>query len=260
MSLTVTSQPNFWESVPFFFGSVSQKKYPTQEIPGDWCHVAVNKLDLKGNPIPEVFHYVMENSTGDLYGVQEKNLGAPSRFITAIKSTTILAAIFPYTICMVAWRFINFSADVFEIAMSVPSQFAADYQPKGIVTALTNGIFHPLTELLRSFTENISKVVRSPFYALAMAFAALYGILIPFEGMKLISKVEKAWHNNVSHRSDIRYSQGSWLSTTLFEDFKAARTGTVFYLGYCMQKRGNLHEKIEGKDRFTLIDHSSCGA
>lgn len=260
MSLTVTSQPNFWERVPFFFGSVPQKKYPTQEIPGDWCHVAVKKLNSKGKPIEEVFHYVMENSTGDLYGMQNQSHRPPSRLIIALKSATLFAGVAPYAICMVVWRIINFSADVFEIAVCVPSQFAADYQIKGMVTALSNGVFHPLTDLLHSFAENVTKVVRTPFYAIAMAFAAIYGILIPFEGMKLISRVEKAWHNNVSHRSDIRYIRGSWLSTTLCEDFKLARSGTVFYLGYCMQKRGNLYEKIEGKYRFTLIDHSSSGA
>lgn len=260
MSLTVTPQPTFWESVPFFFGSVPKKAYPTQEVPGDWCHVAMKKLDSEGKPIEEIFHYVMENSTGDLYGMQEKDHGAPSRLITVLKSTAILMGIPLYTICMIAWRPINFLADICELAMKAPSQFTADFQTKGIATALFNGVVQPICEVLPSFAENISRVVIAPLYALAMAFAALYGMIIPFEGMKLISQIEKSWHGNVSHRSDIRYIRRSWLSTTLCEDFKAARSGTVFYLGYCMQKRGNIHEKIEGKNRFTLVDHPSSEA
>lgn len=259
MAHTVVVQPveqrSFCDGIPFFFGSVPKKVRYDQEIPGDWCHVEVEKVDKAGErwgtDSGEPFRYLMENSTGDLYGIQGE---APfSRPMTAVKCAGLCVGTPFYAICMVAWRIINFTADCTECILQMPAAFACSYRGKGLLLTLLETAIGVGSCFLHSLAENVAAVVKIPFYATALSFAALYGVLIPFEGMKWVGYIESRWHGGVSYRADVRYRNRSLLSATLFEEYAQAREGGVLFLAFCMQKRGNIGDRIKGKYRFALI-------
>ena len=258
MSLSAVPQPTFWQSLPFCVGTTFEKTYSSQEAPGDWCTITVKKLDEDGKPLNDLHRYVMENSTGDLYGMQDKLHGPPTRFTVAVKSGGICLITSFYAVLLVVWEHINLLADLSEIILKAPGNLAKDYQTKGVISALCNMAVVPLCQAACSFAEYVAQVAKAPIFAIGLIFASFYGIFIPFEGMKQISQIESAWHGGATYKSDVRYKKGgSYLCTTLFEDFKSARSGSVLFLGYCMQKRGNIDELIKGKKRFTLVDQSS---
>ena len=256
MALSGVSEASFLQRVPFFFGSVPVKTHIEQVIPGDWCSVTVQKRGSNGEVLDEPFSFIMENSTGDLYGIQSPS-GAPSRFFTSVKCAFIATGVLLYIPLMMAWRPINCVADIVETFLASPKLLADEYANKGLFVAMCNRVTADLSAVMESLARNVSKLVLTVLYAFPLLFAACYGVILPYEGMKQISIIESALHGNATYRSDIRYQRGSWLSTTLIEDFKAARTGQVFFLAYCMQKRGNIEEEVKGERRFTLITPTS---
>lgn len=221
----------------------------------DWGHVTVKKRDLDGTLVEKPFRYLMEKSTGDLYGIQGTD--PPTRSIVAIKSAAICVGSLFYPMLVVAWKVMSFFADLTELGLNAPAAFSQKYSTKGFVVAITEVGATAVCTSLHSLAELVAGCAKIPFYATALFFASLYGILIPFEGMKWISKIESQWHEGATYQSDIRYNNVGWLSPTIIEDFKAARAGKVLFLAYCMQKRGNLFEEVNGTPRYTLIKKPS---
>lgn len=90
--------------------------------------------------------------------------------------------------------------------------------------------------------EGIWAVVRAPFYALKIEFAALYGIFQPLEGKAAIGQIEQDWHQK-SRQSDlgqtVREMPFEVLCLNAFTDAKFPYT---FFLASCMQPIGPLSD------------------
>jgi hypothetical protein len=119
---------------------------------------------------------------------------------------------------------------------------------QGIRTDLYYGRYYEATKIFYReikplpdiFKERMKAIVRAPFFGIGLEFAALSGILRPFHGREYVSLIEKAWHNGVSYKEDLRR-----LPEKKDQDCASCceeiHSGKEFYLAYCFQARGNTH-------------------
>lgn len=92
------------------------------------------------------------------------------------------------------------------------------------------------------FIKGMWNIVRAPFYAIAMEFAALYGVFKPIEGRSLIAKIERGWHR-LSRVEDIRYEEKEVDCSLILKVAGDKDFHATFYLAHCMQPFGNLSDQ-----------------
>lgn len=206
----------------------------------DWKAVSLRKDG--GQPVK----YIQELSTGDLYQYEPLNK-------LATKSFGIMLGTPFYTAGMMITNLIRVVVDVCRLVWKIFADFGSIWKEKGGVAAFAHVFSTLLFELPVAVTHDLWRVVRSPFYGIGLFFAAFYGTFAPLEGRKWIAKVENGWHEGASFRNDVRYHGGclqaceNFQVSKMWENFNA---NSVFYLGYCMQVRGNINEKTAGANRF----------
>lgn len=93
----------------------------------------------------------------------------------------------------------------------------------------------------KRIVEDIWTVVRAPFFAIAMEFAAIYGIFKPVEGRKMIGQIERPWHQ-YSRKHDVRYVDPNQDPLFLLKALADKDFDRTFYLAECMQPYGNLND------------------
>lgn len=87
-----------------------------------------------------------------------------------------------------------------------------------------------------SFAKEVWGIVRAPFYAIKMQFASLYGVFRPFEGLQLLEKAERRWHQK-PRRADLRDDSTSLRGFLTQPDYP-----NTFYLAACMQSLGTVRD------------------
>ena len=158
--------------------------------------------------------YVLEKATGDLY---LPNLEKSELCRIAMKATWIFFFTTLYAVGVMGYS----------------------------LAALALSIHHP-----SQYSEKIWRICLVPLYALAMMGASLYTIACPLEGRKWISSVERSWHQNTPLSKHYPYYR------QLFHPLKVAEklaSGHILFLAPCMQKRGNIKDKIGNECKFKLI-------
>jgi hypothetical protein len=107
-------------------------------------------------------------------------------------------------------------------------------------------LFHlirlPVATLLNlspsTFCKQIWKIVRIPFYFIALECAALYGVFNPLEGRALFGKFESVLHDGKTRREAEQYKKesekGAYWSAIASIDNKSS-----FFAGFCMQPIGS---------------------
>lgn len=214
--------------------------------------------------------YVVEYSTGDLYKVEVLRAGPVRKLfnpncslelIVATKCILISIAILPYMFVMMLWRPISVVSDVFKTCIRFPYRVKKIWEDKKDTFAILDVIKCEASFVLRSFSVNIYRFVISFFYTLPFFVSSCYGIFFPLEGMKKISNIEKSLHEGASYKNDLRLDDKTFFEVVKRELFHTCcsddRKGKVLFLSFCLQKRGNIKDEIEGKKRFTIIKNNA---
>nr|NGX46450.1 hypothetical protein [Chlamydiota bacterium] len=116
----------------------------------------------------------------------------------------------------------------------------------------------------KSGAVNMWRIVRAPLFAVGVMFAAAWGLFSPYEGRKMIGKIEKEWHDGLTFKDDMRMGKDEQFLNKMddckkYSDdcgtcFTEIKTGKVFFLGWCMQVRGNIDAKVAGVAKYTLTN------
>lgn len=253
---------------PLWFAEAPELKHLDEKPSGDWGTVSVLKRDKIGRIAtnyltPKEFLFTIERSTGDLYGIQHaeivdgvKQIVVDSRAVVAIKSAAIFLGTPFYLFGMVFVNLVKIAVDISAIFWRTLPGLVRDFQNKGILSALGNMAMDVVWHIPHEVAQDIWRVVRSPMYAAGMMLAAAYGVIQPFEGRKWMGEIELNWHQGAPYQQDLRYglSEKDYLKISFSEMVKNIWSGKVYYLGYCMQKRGNIEDKVNGVARFRLFD------
>lgn len=137
--------------------ALASKFYETASALNDsenpWNEISVQERDSKGKLAETKATYLYDNETSDLYNLE------PSALKFRAKSLVVIATALPFAIK----AFFTNLAKIF------------------IQTSFTGVI------------NRIYRAVRSPFFAIAMIFAAVTCIYDPIAGRKLMNKIEEKW-------------------------------------------------------------------
>ena len=258
---SIAAPKNDWleSCLPCWFGKIPEKETAVQKMKGDWCRASLFKRGVDGEFLKDsegfskAFNYTLEISSGDLYGIPGDENGAKPHFI-ARKAIGLLIATSFYMLGVMTYHLLKIVTDIGTISVRAFTELSHHFSKKGVLGSMANLVMTLIWEIPSSLLDDLWHIARSPLFAAGILCASLFAVLFPFEGRKWIGKIELAWHDNTSYRMDIRHNKTidqSWnelFSKKFFSDLKA---GKVIYLANCMQKRGNLKEKIRnGEPRF----------
>lgn len=235
---------------PNWFVDPPVKSSPSQKISGDWATVYLYKRKEDGKQFSFDRKYILEISTGDLYGIPEEEPTKPISI--AIKCAGIFLATPFYMLGIMTFHSIVAVVDIASVFWKVIPQLINQLRIKPIVACLGNAYMTVAHELPSKLGADIRRIVRSPFFAIGMLFAAAFGVIYPQEGRKWLGQIEYEWHEGASYRQDIRYRRKyEWSDIYPYAYYCHALEGRIFNLGYCMQKRGNIHDKVQDKLQFS---------
>ncbi|MDN3506457.1 MAG: hypothetical protein P0S96_04435 [Simkaniaceae bacterium] len=226
-------------------------------LAADWSCVDVIKHNEFGKVVtsfgkPVRFQYHKENSTGDLYGIQDSKKGLDTAKVISAKALIILCAAPIYTVGMMTVALVRIALNVSSIFWRILPQFVRNAFIKGPVQALADLTMRVGFDLPLEVIKDLWRIVRSPLYGFGIMLAGLVAIPCPFEGRKWLGRIEGDWHEGLSCNRDIRYGKTPKEIDNLpfSELIWEIQAGKVFLLGYCMYQRGNINDRIAGKPRF----------
>lgn len=104
-----------------------------------------------------------------------------------------------------------------------------------LTTVIEGGTRNQIGAVLK---EGIWTLVRAPFFALRMEFAALYGMFKPLEGRKWVADIESKWHQKAS-RYDLGFAEPDLtLGAFCWGAFADPNFSYTCFLAICMQPFG----------------------
>lgn len=223
-----------------------------------WREVTVHRKNSKGEIIaypsgtPIEFHYIEEVATGNLYVHDAINEGTGSSIEDTekiVRRKCILIAIGApiYAVGLIFTKLFNIALHVGYISYKALRDFAKEWQEKGAAEATKALVLSFIWEIPKAVFLDIWMIVKTPFFAVAMSAASSVGILNPLLGRKLAGSVEYAWHDFISYKQDFRHRKDPEKDPLVTLDEILA--GKTYFLGYCFQKQGNIHE-----ERFIRIE------
>lgn len=239
---------------PCWCSAVPQKTLPDQQVSGDWAQVTVQKYRADGTRIDKIYQYHMELSTGDLYGIPNMRGELDAKSTVAVKAGMMFVATPFYMVGMAVAQLFQAVTAITSIFWKSVPQIKGDYEAKGAMEALANFTFSVVYEIPAKLMHLACRFVLNPFHAGALALACAYTIIKPLEGRVWISKAESAWHEGATYRDDLRYGspdipEGDDLISHIW-------AGKIQFLGWCMQKRGNVQDQVSGVSRFRILETS----
>lgn len=208
----------------------------------------INKLDEHGQPRlfdvvdrtsnqvtrTPLLTYVEDVATGDLYLDEEWH-------VLAVKCTAIALGNPIYALGTEVWYFTKTLLVVVTIAADAIKKIGTQVS-QGELSTVGATCWEWLTETGSALGEGIWGIVSTPFFAIGVEFAALYGIFDQYRGRKWIAAIEHAWQRGASYKEDNQWpvhqeNENCWDS--FVQDIKKART---HYLANCFQVRGNIRD------------------
>lgn len=258
MASTVTSQPDCLQwCLPNWFAPVPKQEDNTTS---DWCEVSFTKRDkdatvIYANGKPAVFTLHLERSTGDLYGRRNHKGQLDRPHEIAWKSFGILVGTSFYAVGGMLCHAAKIIIDITSIFWRYIPQAIHKLWQKGVVLALVDYCFSVCLVVPNEVVKDLWRIVRTPLFALGLMGAAFYGMFSPLEGRKWMARIELEWHEGYDYHFDprSRRSDTECKNSTLEQDIQRLADEEFWYLGYCMQKRGNIDEKVvSGKRKWEI--------
>ncbi len=211
-----------------------------EALPNGWATAAVTFLHRNG--VRETRYEIIDLKTENRYSHE-------SMSITAFKCFELVVGIPLYLATYIGWNLIRMPL----IAVGT------------ILVSLARLIAHPnkiqCVQLLKDIAwtapkriiEDIWTVVRAPFYAIAMEFAAIYGVFKPVEARKMMGQIERSWHQ-YSRKHDVRYQDPNLDPLFILKALTDKDFDRTFYIAECMQPYGNLNDPHIVKEETRFLD------
>lgn len=213
--------------------------HTVETLPDGWKTIAVDVENDKGKI--STYYDQLDLKTGQRYWHEPM-------LTTALKCALLIVVIPIYLFAYVAWHVIR-------------APIAATIVP---IRALNTFLRQPSKDHLRSIglalvweaPKNLGKsvwdIVKAPFYAIAMEFAALCGVFSPTKMRVWVGEIEKQWHG-VDCRKDSRHYWNKTpkdniqkycrrMSNFLWEALTDPNSKNTCYLAFCMQPWGNIKD------------------
>lgn len=100
--------------------------------------------------------------------------------------------------------------------------------------------------------SDLFTLVASPLYWLGLELGAVIGIFAPYEGRKIMARIEMSWHRAKSYKEDFRFTPFIEKRNMSLYDVTGASSGACF-IGFCLLVRGNLEDKLaDGKQKYEI--------
>ncbi len=224
---------------------------PTQvDLGPNWRRAVFNKVDVTGNVVadskgtPQKFTFIENLHTGDLH---LNDMGKDIMF----KSYAMFFALPFYTLGMIATAHIQAGVAIYNMTLKFfqdIKQGFTELSPTKFITAPI-GV---LTDAALATAQLVWRVVRAPIFAICAALACIYMMFSPLDGRELYASIEAKWHDNATYRDVICYknpycqeksNEVTWEGWK--HNWNLFLGGRVLFLAPCMQKRGNIDEKIQ---------------
>lgn len=215
----------------------------------DWKTIDVQKRDSRGKicnttvGLPQKFQYTLEVSSGDLYGLDGKPDPA---HVIAIKAFFIFLGSSPYMACLMCANLVKIAIDITSVFWKIIPQMLSDISKKGFFDALGNGCMAVVYEIPKEIVLDVWRICRSPLFTVGLMLACLYTLVSPFEGRKWIGKIETQWHDGISYKMNLNKK------TEPEQFYTDIALGKVLFFAMCMQKMGNINDKVGGFDKFEI--------
>lgn len=181
-------------------------------------------------PGNRVMHLREHIPSGDLY--DRARTGPPEIIMT--KCFLILWGSVPYTAGMMA---MNLVAAVVHTLIVIQEALSA---------ACENGLWAGCATLGGGLYERVGSdlfiVAMSPIYMLGLQAGALVGLISQDDGVRIMDKVERAWHRDASYRDALQYSEyvESGENRRRVPDSVLDEIMTKTYImAWCLLRRGN---------------------
>ncbi len=156
--------------------------------------------------------------------------------ITALKCFELLIGIPLYLALYTSWHLLRTPITAVATLVSSFSKFVCHPCKSG-----KQFLVDLVWTIPKILIQGIWTIVRAPFYAIAMEFAALYGLFRPCQGKALVGQAERAWHQKVRTK-DIRYVDPEAEPFYLAKALGKKDFSDTFFLAFCMQSYGNLSD------------------
>jgi len=236
---------------PSWFGEIPTVKEKSQDTPGDWAYVQLKKNKLLTHT------YMLQKSTGDLYlgellyeHEEKKTYHKVTRRDIALKAFAMGIGSIPYGIALMGSNLCKIPYKISSVVWELLPQLCQEALKLGVIPSITNFAIRTFCLLPMDILEKFWLIVRSPFYSIALIGACVAGVLSPLEGRVWIAHVEKEWHRGDSYKMSLQ-EMGP---ITLSERISAIHKGKYPFLGWCMQKRGNIQDSDQGKRVYQWVE------
>ncbi len=222
----------------------------------DQSHIAVSPEELSRLEIlrnergdqyairDRIAHLREHIESGDLY---DQSMTGDDATIAAKSFNILILGSVPYALGMMT---VNILAAAVHLLIVIKEAFSELYD-QGCVDGLPAFFARLATGLWDDVLPDLFTVVASPIYWLGIETGALVGLISQNDGMRIISKVERAWHRNASYRDDVRYGVRR-------SDYTLDFIHKVLFLAWCFQSRKNRAQDIATPEnpaaKYQIID------
>lgn len=107
----------------------------------------------------------------------------------------------------------------------------------------------------KSFSKASYDIAKLPIFGPLLFLTSCYTTVFPLNGRKWIDWTERLWHEvdlsyDIRHGMSKRKTDGMSSSEFWRKIFQEEK---ILFAGYCMQRYGNLNDKINGKPKFVTL-------
>lgn len=210
-----------------------------------WERISVRKIDQKGEfykyrahgvvtKKDALFSFVVHNPSGTLYKDEDQMTVAFKCFLLAMGNPLFAAA-------KSIWSLGKVVVGVAIVAIRCFAQIVSHAKEESAFSTLKRHVLQ-ISDLA---TQNMYRAFTAPLYALGVEVGALVGIFFPYEGRRIVARVE----------SLSQEGQGIKQASCLLDDIKGGELRSlddlaeaflrreVCFLAFCFQPRGSLKEE-----------------
>ncbi len=202
------------------------------------------KRDRDHNPAPGevhrdlVLHYLEDIQTGEFYLYEEHN-DAGDIWLKCILLSVFTA---PYAVATMTVGLAFTLVGVMTVALDVLVKFGQELESKGFCESASNLLSGIVTGFGKEIWPSLRMTILTPLCFVGVEIGALVGLVFPFDGRKLIVRVQTLWFNGATYRNDPRYHFDRHRNAEQPEPENMGRM--VFFVAWCFLPRGSRNEDL----------------